>query len=107
MPGHVGQRLLGDPEQGDLVDVAGQALALGQPTALPLGRGQLAAGRLQLLDQLPALVALVDDAGEPEREQGAEHHREQAASSAVSPTSSQRWPAVAGSSRARVRPSRP
>jgi hypothetical protein len=62
-----------------VVDVAGQALALGQPAALPLGRGQLAAGRLQLLDQLPALVALLDDPGDPEREQAAEHHREQAA----------------------------
>jgi hypothetical protein len=62
-----------------VVEVAGQALALGQPAPLPLGRGQLAAGRLQLLDQPPPLVALVDDAGEPEREQGAEHHREEAA----------------------------
>ena len=48
------------------VDVTGQALALGQSAALALGRGQLAAGRLQLLDQLPALVALLDDPGDPE-----------------------------------------
>jgi hypothetical protein len=136
VPGHVGQGLLGDPEQGDLgvgaelgvpvtvavatrpvssatlparrpraspsgaarswagrrsqtsrrqlglgrleleddadealgqgvVDVAGQALALGQPATVALGGHQLAAGRLQLLDQPPALVALVDDPGEP------------------------------------------
>jgi hypothetical protein len=61
------------------VDVAGQALALGQPAALPLGGRELAAGRLQLLDQPPALVALVDDPGEPEREQAAEDDRDQAA----------------------------
>jgi ABC-type amino acid transport substrate-binding protein len=61
------------------VDVAGQALALGQAAALALGRGQLAAGRLQLLDQPPALIALVDDPGDPEREQDPEGQRDQAA----------------------------
>jgi hypothetical protein len=62
-----------------VVDVAGQPLALGQAAGVVLGRGQLAAGGLQLLDQLAALVALLDDAGDPEREQGAEHHRQQPA----------------------------
>jgi hypothetical protein len=68
-----------EPLGEGVVDVAGQPLPLGQPAALPLGGRQLAAGRLQLLDQLPALVALLDDPGEPEREQGPEGHRHQAA----------------------------
>ena len=61
------------------MDVAGQALSLGQAAGVALGRGELAAGGLQLLDELAAVVALLDDAGDPEREQGAEHHRQQPA----------------------------
>jgi hypothetical protein len=68
-----------EPLGQGVVDVAGQPLALGQAAALPLGRGQLGAGRLQLLDQLPSLVALLDDPGDPEREQDAEGQRDEAA----------------------------
>jgi hypothetical protein len=62
-----------------VVDVAGEALALGQPPRLPLRGGQLAAGRLQLLDQLPAAGALLDDAGDPDGEQDPEQQRQQPA----------------------------
>jgi hypothetical protein len=85
--GPVGQLGLGRLELEDdadkglgqgVVDVAGQALALGQPAALPLGGRELAAGRLQLLDQPPPLVALLDDPGDPDGEQAPERHRDEA-----------------------------
>ncbi len=66
--GPVGQLGLGRLELEDdadealgqgVVDVAGQPLALGQPAALPLGRRQLAPGRLQLLDQPSALWSMM------------------------------------------------